>query len=92
MAEAMVVVEFAVMKFKPESTIEQEGTDAHKTWQELLDSMGKVPGVMKQFSGRQLEDPSMVLHLLCRSPQFPESAVPEETDGGGMSVVSAGRR
>ena len=68
-----------MMKFKPDATIEQEGTEAHSTWQELLVILGRVPGIEKQFVGRQLEDASKLLHVLGECWRHPLHIAPPAT-------------
>ena len=68
---ATPIIEFVVTKFKPDATVEQEGTQAHKTWQEILVLLRGVVGIKKNYWGRQLEDPSLVLHVLSEPPAPP---------------------
>ncbi len=58
------VIEFVRMDLRPGATVEQEGTEAHSTWQELWQELGRAPGCTKQWFGRQMEDDSVGIHVL----------------------------
>ncbi len=61
------VVEFVMMHIRPEATLEEEGTESYNTWMDLSRMASEAPGCIKHYFGRQMEDPSIGIHVWVKS-------------------------
>jgi hypothetical protein len=58
------IIEFATMRLKADATIEDESSEAGKTWKEITPIVGQADGLVKQFLGRKVEDAEVAVHVL----------------------------
>ncbi len=64
----LLFLEFTMMDMKPDAAIEEEGTAAHATWQEIGRIIGGAEGFRKHYFGRQMENSSIGVHVLGKQP------------------------
>ncbi len=64
------ILEIVKLTLKPEANLEEEGSEANKTWKEVTQIISNRPEVTGQWFGRQLEDGGIGVWAVSTSASF----------------------